>query len=85
MPYYALSGGIQYDGTYRSTALPVEKQGDNYIIRSDDPSLTDIVGFSYDSKLKAYRRQDKYTYIYNPNEMRVWESKNVEDLLPNEE
>ena len=85
MPYYALSGGIQYDGTYRSTALPVEKQGDTYIIRNEDPSLTDIVGFSYDEKLKAYRRQDKYTYIYNPNEMRVWESKTVEDLLPNEE
>ena len=73
MPYYAISGGIQYDGTYRSTALPVEKQGDNYIIRNDNPSLTDIVGFSYDNKLKAYRRQDKYTYIYNPNEMRYEE------------
>jgi hypothetical protein len=51
----------------------VEKQGDNYIIRNDNPSLTDIVGFSYDNKLKAYRRQDKYTYIYNPNEMRYEE------------
>ena len=75
MPYYALSGGIQHDGTYRSTPLPVEKQGDNYIIRNDNPSLTDIVGFSYDNKLKAYRRQDKYTYIYNPNEMRTVEGK----------
>ncbi len=71
MPYYELSGGIQYDGTYRSQALPVNKQGANYIIRNDNPSLTDIVGFSYDDKLKAYRRQDKYTYIYNPNEMRA--------------
>ena len=71
MPYYALSGGIQHDGAYRSTPLPVEKEGDNYIIRNDNPSLTDIVGFSYDNKLKAYRRQDKYTYIYNPNEMRA--------------
>ena len=25
--------------------------------------------------LKAYRRQDKYTYIYNPNEMRTVEVK----------
>ena len=75
MPYYALSGGIQHDGSYRSTPLPVEKQGDNYIIRNDNPSLTDIVGFSYDNKLKAYRRQDKYTYIYNPNEMRTVEGK----------
>ena len=75
MPYYALSGGIQHDGTYRSTPLPAEKQGDNYIIRNDNPSLTDIVGFSYDNKLKAYRRQDKYTYIYNPNEMRTVEGK----------
>ena len=73
MPYYELSGGIQYNGTYRSTALPVNKQGANYIIRYDNPSLTDIVGFSYDEKLKAYRRQDKYTYIYNPNEMRYEE------------
>ena len=75
MPYFALSGGIQHNGTYRSTALPVEKQGDTYIIRNEDPSLTDIVGFSYDNKLKAYRRQDKYTYIYNPNEMRTVEGK----------
>ena len=73
MAYYELSGGIQYNGTYRSTALPVNKQGANYIIRYDNPSLTDIVGFSYDEKLKAYRRQDKYTYIYNPNEMRYEE------------
>jgi hypothetical protein len=73
MPYYALSGGIQYDGTYRTTALPVTKQRANYIIHNADSTLTDIVGFSYDEKLKAYRRQDKYTYIYNPNEMRYEE------------
>ena len=73
MPYYALSGGIQYDGTYRATPLPVMKQSSDYLIHHADSTLTDIVGFSYDEELKAYRRKDKYTYIYNPNEMRYEE------------
>ena len=75
MAYYELSGGIQYDGNYRATPLPVTKEGADFIIRTDDPTLTNIVGFTYDADQHIYRRNSNYHYIYNPNEMRAVESK----------
>ena len=75
MAYYELSGGIQYDGNYRATPLPVTKEGADFIIRTDDPTLTNIVGFTYDADQNIYRRNSNYHYIYNPNEMRAVESK----------
>ena len=74
MAYYELSGGIQYDGNYRATPLPVMKEGADFIIRTDDPTLTNIVGFTYDADQHIYRRNSNYHYIYNPNEMRTVES-----------
>ena len=74
MAYYELSGGIQYDGNYRATPLPVTKEGADFIIRTDDPTLTNIVGFTYDADQNIYRRNSNYHYIYNPNEMRAVES-----------
>ena len=74
MAYYELSGGIQYDGNYRATPLPVTKEGADFIIRTDDPTLTNIVGFTYDADQNIYRRNSNYHYIYNPNEMRTVES-----------
>lgn len=71
MAYYELSGGIQYDGNYRATPLPVMKEGADFIIRTNDPTLTDIVGFTYDPSQNIYRRNSNYHYIYNPNEMRT--------------
>jgi len=73
MAYYELSGGIQYDGNYRATPLPVTKRGTDFIIRADDPTLTNIVGFTYDADQNIYRRNSNYHYIYNPNEMRYEE------------
>ncbi len=73
MAYYELSGGIQYDGNYRATPLPVTKEGADFIIRTDDPTLTNIVGFTYDADQHIYRRNSNYHYIYNPNEMRPGE------------
>ena len=73
MAYYELSGGIQYDGNYRATPLPVTKRGTDFIIRADDPTLTNIVGFTYDADQHIYRRNSNYHYIYNPNEMRYEE------------
>ena len=73
MAYYELSGGIQYDGNYRATPLPVTKEGADFIIRTDDPTLTNIVGFTYDADQNIYRRNSNYHYIYNPNEMRPGE------------
>ena len=73
MAYYELSGGIQYDGNYRATPLPVTKEGADFIIRTDDPTLTNIVGFTYDADQHIYRRNSNYHYIYNPNEMRYEE------------
>lgn len=73
MAYYELSGGIQYDGNYRATPLPVTKRGTDFIIRADDPTLTNIVGFTYDADQNIYRRNSNYHYIYNPNEMRPGE------------
>lgn len=73
MAYYELSGGIQYDGNYRATPLPVTKRGTDFIIRADDPTLTNIVGFTYDADQNIYRRNSNYHYIYNPNEMRCEE------------
>ena len=73
MAYYELSGGIQYDGNYRATPLPVTKEGADFIIRTDDPTLTNIVGFTYDADQNIYRRNSNYHYIYNPNEMRCEE------------
>ena len=73
MAYYELSGGIQYDGNYRATPLPVTKRGTDFIIRADDPTLTNIVGFTYDADQHIYRRNSNYHYIYNPNEMRPGE------------
>ena len=74
MAYYELSGGIQYDGNYRATPLPVTKEGADFIIRTDDPTLTNIMGFTYDADQHIYRRNSNYHYIYNPNEMRAVES-----------
>lgn len=73
MAYYELSGGIQYDGNYRATPLPVTKEGADFIIRTDNPTLTNIVGFTYDADQHIYRRNSNYHYIYNPNEMRPGE------------
>lgn len=73
MAYYELSGGIQYDGNYRATPLPVTKEGADFIIRTDDPTLTNIVGFTYDADQNIYRRNSNYHYIFNPNEMRYEE------------
>ena len=73
MAYYELSGGIQYDGNYRATPLPVMKEGADFIIRTNNPTLTDIVGFTYDPSQNIYRRNNNYHYIYNPNEMRYEE------------
>lgn len=68
LPAVELSGGIQPDGTYRSTPYHVFKQGQDFILRAP-AGLTDIVGYDADGDGLYKRRQD-YTYIYNTNELR---------------
>lgn len=75
IPYIELSGGIQSDGSYASTAYDVSKQGAEFILTvHGDTQLKDIVGWTYDSSpsqdVQCYKRDVSYVYIYNPNEIK---------------
>lgn len=68
-PYIELAGGVQPDGTYSSTAYPVKKDGAQFYIAA--PFIIDnLVNFDRNSDKKSYIRNSKYTYIFNPNELK---------------
>ena len=73
LPCIALSGGVQPDGSYQSTAYDVVKSGDAFGLYAPG-GLRNIVGFSPTTTttgdLTYYKRDDNYTYIYNKNELK---------------
>lgn len=70
MPYVELSGGVTVGGGYQSAdAYDVSKVGATFELTAPT-GLTDIVGFTESNGSGLYRRNDTYTYIYNPNEVK---------------
>ena len=70
MPYVELSGGVTVGGGYKSAGVyDVSKVGATFELTAPT-GLTDIVGFTESNGSGLYRRNDTYTYIYNPNEIK---------------
>ena len=67
LPYIELCGGVQPDGSYKSSAYNVCKQDTTFFINAEK-GLKGFVGFT--EKDGVYVRGYNYNYIYNPNELK---------------
>jgi len=67
MPYIEICGGVQPDGGYDSQAFVVSKRQQKFVIATSE-KLSGLVGFTASDD--GYARNDNYTYIYNPNEIK---------------
>ena len=68
LPAVAVAGGVQPNGTYRSTVYPVKKRGADFYFETQT-KLDNVVGWRQTDGL-TYTHEDNYTYIYNPNEVK---------------
>jgi hypothetical protein len=82
LPAVAVAGGVQPDGSYRSTVYPVMKDGCRFVFNSKG-LLSNVVGWRLSDEfinqpvaniapntIVTYTHEDHYTYIYNPNEIK---------------
>ena len=67
MPYIELAGGVQPDGSYKATAYDVTKEGADFVLCATN--VNNLIGFTLASG-NRYVRNNGYTYIYNPNEIK---------------
>ena len=67
MPYIELAGGVQPDGSYKATAYDVTKEGADFVLYATN--VNNLIGFTLASG-NRYVRNNGYTYIYNPNEIK---------------
>ena len=69
IPYVELSGGVTVSGGYQSAGIYNVYKNEMGFELTAPKGLKDIVGYT-ESGNGLYRRNDNYTYIYNPNEVK---------------
>ena len=65
----AVAGGVQPNGSYSAIVFPVKKNATTFYFESST-SYDNVVGWKREDNTNVYKRNDNYTYIYNPNEIK---------------
>ena len=69
LPAVAMAGGVQPDGSYSSAVFPVKKNATTFYFEAS-ADYDNAVGWQHEAGTNVYKRNDNYTYIYNPNEIK---------------
>ena len=69
LPAVAMAGGVQPDGSYSSAVFPVKKNAMIFYFEAT-ADYDNAVGWLHEAGTNVYQRNDNYTYIYNPNEIK---------------
>lgn len=69
-PYVEVSGGVLPNGGYSSEVYPVKKSGKDFLCSAPSNLSKPLISWTYNNGKNAWLRDNTYTYIYNPNELR---------------